>query len=73
MCGGLEALPGGVSVLSHTPSHVWRGAGWASSHIVGDWGPDKGTVGRATPLESLACGREAGSDAKGAGPGLVGA
>lgn len=61
MCRGLDALPSGVQVSSYTPGHVWRGAGWASAHTEGDWGPDKGTASRAAALESLASGPEAGA------------
>lgn len=64
---------GGVQVSFHTPGHVWRGAGWASAHTEGDWGPDKGSVRRAATPESLASRREAGAYTEGAEPGLVGA
>lgn len=38
----------------------------------GDWGPDKGTAGRAAAPESLASGPEAGAYSWGAEPGLCG-
>lgn len=72
MCRGLNVLPSGVQVSSHTPGHVWRGAGWASAHTEGDWGPDKGTAGRAAAPESLASGPEAGAYSWGAEPGFCG-
>lgn len=59
------------SLIPHSrPRLAWSRLG-LSPHR-GDWGPDKGTAGRAAAPESLASGPEAGAYSWGAEPGFCG-